>query len=277
MSVTLFLKHIDFRKGVFYLEKYDNFIIHIPHASILFPEEFKLNEDYGEKEIVEESIYEADYMVDLFSSLKCNNVIKFPYSRLFCDVERYNDDNKEEMVKYGMGFIYEKDVNGRRISSHDNKYKKFILDNYYSRHHKKLDNVATKLIKKYGCCYIIDLHSFSDSYVYKLFKIEDTPDICIGFSNGFVDKELLVNTYNYFNSCGYSVKYNYPYEGSIVPNRYCNGGGNISSIMIEINKRVYLDYNLVLNVDGYIKLKECMDKYYKYLNSYVNGRSYDRI
>lgn len=252
------------------MNKYNSFIVHIPHSSVIIPEEFILDKDYNYREIMEEIIFEADYMIDLFSPLESNNIVKFSYSRMFCDVERYKDDKKEEMVLYGMGVIYQKDVNGRIIRNDNNEYKKYIIDNYYNKHHNKLNRLAIKLLDKLKCCYIIDLHSFSDSYVYKIFGKINNPDICIGYDKAYIDKELLVKTYELFKSYGYSVKYNYPYKGSIVPN--IKDKDKVCSIMIEINKRIYLDYNLVLNIDKYIKLKECMNKYYKYLSEYINSR-----
>lgn len=246
--------------------KYNNFLVHVPHASIIFPSSFKTKNKYSYRELITEAIFEADYMVDLFIP-EDGNVLRFPYSRMFCDVERYKDDKKEEMSKYGMGFSYIKDSYGRIFNNGKNKAN--ILKKYYDIHHKKLDIISTELIKKYNYCYIVDLHSYSDEFVYKLFKKENNPDICIGYEEKYMQKELLIETVKYFKKCGYSVSVNKPYSGSIIPNKYYGVDNKICSIMIEINKRIYLDYNLVLNIEKYLKLKECMDKYYVYLNKYI--------
>lgn len=54
----------------------------------------------------------SDYLVDRFILDSFNNIIKFKYSRMLCDVERYLDDAQEKMSKYGMGALYTKDSNG---------------------------------------------------------------------------------------------------------------------------------------------------------------------
>ena len=85
-----------------------------------------------------------------------------------------------------------------------------------------MDNLTTNIIDKYNECYVIDLHSFSDSLVSDLFNISDNPDICLGFNDKNIDLDLLEFTKEFFNNKGYSVKYNYPYEGTIIPNKYNN-------------------------------------------------------
>ncbi len=61
---------------------------------------------------------------------------------------------------------------------------------------------------------------------------------------------------------------NYPYCGTIVPNRFINSNSScVKSIMIKINKRIYLDNNTKLNDNKFIKLKKCMDEFYDKLKS----------
>ena len=42
---------------------------------------------------------------ELFKDYECIKVIP-KYSRLYCDVERFKDDDKEIMSKYGEGVVY---------------------------------------------------------------------------------------------------------------------------------------------------------------------------
>ncbi len=88
----------------------NKFIIHIPHSSIKLTDEFWkqtiLDKDYINKE----NIFMSDYLIDKFLPNKKEfNIMKFDCSRLLCDVERFKDDNIEEMSKLGMGVIYSKD------------------------------------------------------------------------------------------------------------------------------------------------------------------------
>ena len=232
----------------------NKYIIHIPHASLeilpKFKEQLMVSYSYFQKE----NIFISDYLIDKFVPENFNNIIKFKYSRMLCDVERYLDDDKEEMSKYGMGVLYTKDSNGKVFVNRD-KDEECII-NLYKSHHKELDNMVTDVLNKKGDCFIIDLHSFSDEFVDKIFHKKNNPDICIGINKTNYDKRLLSKTISHFKKHGYSVKVNYPYSGSIISNRF----PNVNSMMIEVNKRIYLNDSKM-----YDKFYNCMMKYYKLL------------
>ncbi|MBQ6477536.1 MAG: N-formylglutamate amidohydrolase [Bacilli bacterium] len=234
----------------------NKFIIHVPHASLEVPEEFTDKLLVDRKYFDKENIFICDYKVDDFIPNNFNNIVKFNYSRMFCDVEKYLDDSKEVMSKYGMGAVYTKDSNGKEFIKVDDKYKEEVISKYYKKHHKELDKIVGKVLSNYKDCFIIDLHSFSDEFVYKMFNKKNTPDICIGINKDNYDKELLVKTINFFKSNNYSIRVNYPFSGSITSNKY----PEVKSIMIEINKRVYLD-----DKNNYNKFHNCMMNYYKIL------------
>ena len=248
----------------------NNVIIHVPHASLNLPNIFfdkiVLDKDYIERE----NIFISDYLVDKFIPQNYENVLQFNYSRLFCDVERFKDDKLEKMAKIGMGCIYEKDSNGNSFITINDQYRNTIINCYYDKHHKLLCDLAEKMINLYGRCYLVDLHSFSDAFVFKIFGIDNCPDICIGYQKEFGNDELLELTINHFKRYHYKVGINYPYRGSIVPDKYYyKKDPSVISIMIELNKRIYLDENKKLNDLKYGRLKKCMDEYFKNVNSFI--------
>lgn len=248
---------------------HDKVIIHIPHSLLKLPNEFHKRVIFNNEEIKKLNIFISDYLVDKFIPNNCLNIIKFNYSRLFCYVERFKDDKLEVMSKYGMGVIYENDHNGKKFINIDNNYKNYVISKYYDKHHKLIDDKVTSILKNYNNCYIIDLHSFSDEFVKTVMNLDNNPDICIGYDEKFCNKKLIKNTINHFEKFGYKVKCNYPYKGSLIPNEYYNSKENIYSLMIEINKRIYLDNNKKINNANYNKLKKCMDEYYEYFNKFV--------
>lgn len=98
------------------------------------------------------------------------------------------------------------------------------------------------MLDKYNKCIIIDLHSFSNEMIYRLFGYENLPDICIGVEEDYYSEEIKNYLIEYFKRLGYSVEINYPYSGSIVPNKYYGKKNTgIISIMIEVNKNIYLE------------------------------------
>ncbi len=222
-------------------------LIHIPHSSLYIPYDYRETSLIDPKELEKENLFMCDFRVDEFLDDKSQAII-FPYSRLYCDVERFKDDS-EVMNKYGMGYIYTKTSDGRLMFSPSLKHRETV-SKIYDQHHEKLDSRVTEILDSYGKCVIIDLHSFSSELVLRLFNYTEAPDICIGVEDNYYSEELTNYFMNYFKSNGYSVKINYPYKGSLVPNKfYRKVNPRIVSIMLEINKRVYEnDFDTFKNV-----------------------------
>lgn len=220
------------------MEKY--ILIHIPHSSLYIPRIYKKISLVSEEELEKENIFMCDNKIDELIDNKEQSLI-FNYSRLYCDVERFRDDS-EIMNKYGMGYIYTKTSTGKKIFDSPSLSHKKEIDLIYENHHKKLDDYVTRILNKYNKCIIIDMHSYSDHQVANLFNYQNTPDICLGTEEAYYNQELIDTIKEYFENYGYSVMLNYPYSGSIIPNKYFNKTNtNIVSIMIELNKKIYID------------------------------------
>lgn len=214
-------------------------IIHIPHSSLYIPNEYRKTSFLEKNELDIENEFMCDLYVDKLVDNK-NQTIIFKYSRLYCDVERFRDDS-EVMNKYGMGYIYTKTSLGKDMFKPSVRDRNKI-DKIYDEHHDLFDGRVNKILDKYKKCIIIDLHSYSDELVYRLFGYNDAPDICLGVEENYYSKEIVDYITKSFNKFGYSVKINYPYSGSFVPNRFYNKvNTGIVSVMIEINKRVYIN------------------------------------
>ena len=233
-----------------------NYILfHIPHASLKIPKLFWNVCIKDSNYIKNSNIFLSDYLVDKLIPTNSHKII-FKYSRLFCDVEKFKDDSKEYMSKIGMGAIYTNDCNGV-ITKPNNKYKKKVIKSYYDKYHNKLNKLVTNILKNNNKCIIIDLHSFSDEMVSKVLNSQNNPDICIGSDDFFTDKNLLELTITHFKEYGFSIEINKPYNGTLIPNKYLTKKEpNLTSIMLEINKRIYLENN-----DDFYILKNCIDSY----------------
>ena len=217
-----------------------NIIMHMPHVSLKVPKRFYKGLIISKDLFNKYNLEMTDLGIDiLFKDFKYKK-IKSKYSRLYCDVERFKDDNLEIMSKYGEGVIYTNLYDGLLFHRHDNKYKNKVLK-YYDKYHKKLDIITKQLLKKDDKLLILDCHSFSDKMASHFFE-EPFPDICIGVEDNYYDEDILNIIINRINELGYTYKINYPYKGSLVPNCIYNGiiKGNVVSIMLEINKKIYL-------------------------------------
>ena len=220
-------------------------ILHLPHASTELPAEFYKNKFLISKEELNQFNLDMTdlYTDELFNADKYIHV-KAKYSRIFCDVERFDKDFKEPMSKVGMGMVYSKDLTGQIFIKTDKKHKNNVLKNYYRPYHKNL----TEIVKdefKIKTVVLLDCHSFSNKTIECFAKLDCIPDMCIGVNYANKHNYKLITTIlYYFNELGYDVMINHPYSGSIVPNKISEKRNkNFYSIMIEINKDLYLKNN----------------------------------
>lgn len=219
-------------------------LMHMPHVSLDVPNEFYDGLLISRKLFRKYNLEMTDLGVDeLFKDYDYIKVIP-KYSRLYCDVERFLDDEKEVMSKYGEGVIYTHTYDGVMFHRHDDNYKKEVLK-YYLEYHKNLDDITKKMLEEDDTLLILDCHSYSDKMASHFFDAP-FPDICIGIEEDYYDEKILNQIINKIKELGYTYKINYPYKGSLVPNCIYNNVNNckknkkIISIMLEINKRIYL-------------------------------------
>ena len=187
-----------------------------------------------------------------------------PVSRIICDTERFRNDEDEPMAKIGMGVCY-------RIT-HDLKktwnpcYKQWVLENVYDVHHSKLKEAVDEALLEYNRALILDCHSFSPVPLpYEPDQNPDRPDICIGTDDFHTPKELIEITYQFFRDKGYSVKINSPYSGTIVPIKHLYKNRKVHSIMIELNRGLYLKGGTKERNDYFPTLKRHIKEYQSHL------------
>ena len=218
----------------------DCIILHIPHSSLYIPEESLVQ--YDKRFLKEELLLMTDRFTDELFNLPYTSIV-FSYSRLFCDVERFRDDDKEEMSQKGMGVVYTKTHNGITYRKVTPEEKVFIITEYYDTHHQKFEQLVDKKLKEYNEVLIIDCHSFNPYPLPHEKDKTERPDICIGIDEFHTDKKLADYFLQSFTQKNYITKTNSPFAGSIVPLRYYGNNKNVQSIMIELNRALYMDNN----------------------------------
>ena len=214
-------------------------IKHIPHSSLRFPKGYPVEQAFG-KDWQRENYKLCDLFVDkLFKDIP-GIEIKAEYSRLYCDVEKFIDPRKEPMAKYGQGHIYTKGILGSEFKRGGHADQG--IDAYYRAHHEALDKATEEILASGKEVLILDLHSYSEEQARHMGKEGPFPDICIGIVDGYYDPKILKLIIRKVEEKGYSYQINYPYEGSMLPDGVLDGSitGKVISIMLEVNKRVYL-------------------------------------
>lgn len=216
-------------------------LIHIPHSSYFIPKEYKHLFLIDEKELKKEQLLMTDSYTDELFNTK-NKKIIFPISRLICDVERFRNEQDEEMTKQGMWVCYTKTHNQKQIKTVSETHKQEILDKYYDKHHKLFEEKVEKILNTNKKCLIIDAHSFcSTPLEYELYKEEARPEICLGIDDFHTNKEITNYFKKAFKDKDYEVKINSPFKGAIVPLKFYKKENKVQSIMIEINRSIYMN------------------------------------
>ena len=99
------------------------------------------------------------------------------------------------------------------------------------------------ILEKFGGNIEIDFEEEMRVHIlpYELHSQEFRPDICIGTDDFHTPKEVAEYFYNAFSKLGYKVGINNPFCGTIVPLKYYSKNNNIHSVMLEINRSLYMD------------------------------------
>ncbi len=212
-------------------------IFHIPHASIAIPDRYLPG---FSPELEDNLLRMTDWYTDELFDFGFGDRLVFPISRLVCDPERFRDDEREEMAKIGMGAVYRTgyDLSQLRYNLTAD-IREEILQTYYDPHHQKLEKLTQEKLALYGQCLIIDCHSFHPTPLpYE--KDGLRPDICIG-TDGFHTPEWLSEIIAVsFQRMGYTVSMNRPFAGTMVPSSYYRRDSRVLSVMIEVNRGLYM-------------------------------------
>ena len=96
-------------------------------------------------------------------------------------------------------------------------------------------------------CLIIDGQSFPALPLpYELNQTAFRPDFCLGTDDFYTSEELVVRVEKELESCGYSTARDQPFSVTVVPIKHFQKDRRVQSLMIEINRWLYLaeDYSV---------------------------------
>jgi N-formylglutamate deformylase len=240
--------------NIFQKEIQDSFVFHIPHSKTLIPDYtgFALDQMDAQMQLL------TDFATEEIFSINNLDKIVFPYSRIFCDVERLPDAD-EPMFELGRGFFYTNSDNGAVLREDINGIKDKVYKEFYLKHHNLFEDMVQNKLDTVGFVNIVDCHSFANApFDTDLIKDQNRPDICIG-TDEFHTPKFLVDIIS--QKCiehGYSFQVNNPYSGTIVPLKFYKKNNLVNSVMIEINRDLYIEnsivnYNSVRKLNDFIK------------------------
>jgi N-formylglutamate amidohydrolase len=237
-------------------------ILHIPHSSTKIPlyEGYLVDSTVLDKEILKLTDW---FTEDLFYSDEDEMIIA-EFSRIFCDPERFTDDSQEVMAQYGMGVLYENSDNGEEIRKVTSQLKEKVLTSFYWKHHQKFSRAVKNQLDLYGKAIIIDCHSYPSKPLNRdLDKNPERPDFNIGTDSYHTPRELIDLSISFFENAGYTLGIDWPYKGSIVPLEHYQKNNNVQTIMLEINRGLYLNEPSNEKAESYLKVKEITQQFIK--------------
>jgi N-formylglutamate amidohydrolase len=246
---------------------------HIPHAASCIPVGLRYSFVLNDENLAKELVRMTDaYTDELFAGIGDVGGVMIinRLSRLVMDPERFADDSEEIMSQKGMGAVYTKTSDGadlrRFLTASD---RAAIIEKYYKPYHERLSSETAELIKAFGGCFIVDGHSFpSKPLPYELNQNKQRPDICIG-TDAYHTPGLLEDvSLRYFQKKGLDVKVNEPFSGSLVPNRFYKNEKKVRTIMIEINRRLYMNEENGNKSPLFEQTKKMVDEYIRELSGH---------
>jgi len=177
-------------------------------------------------------------IVDLGGLALVNN-----YSRLVFDPERFEDAEKEIMVSKGMGIVYTKTAYQQALRKElSAREREEMLSVYYRPYHAAVEMEVQKLLDQFERCLIIDCHSFpSKPLPYEFDQSTDRPDVCIGTNLFHTPKDLIARVKSFCDQNGALMAVDSPFAGTYVPLKYLEKDRRVFSIMVEVNRSLYMN------------------------------------
>ena len=247
-------------------------ILHVPHSSTYIPIEYRdqLYLDYEglNAELLAMTDWFTDDIFGHYSSCGATLFIN-RVSRLVMDPERFPDDIDEPMSSKGMGAIYTKTSQGGELRREFSVIKRqSVMDKLYWPYSKAFHNLVTEQLNRFDKCIIIDGHSFASTAL----PYEDEnlirPDICFGYESTHEPTGLVDTLEQFCRREGFVSARNQPFAGSYVPSDYFQKDERVTSIMIEINRSLYMDETSGTKSAGYDQLRVLVGKLIELVCSY---------
>lgn len=203
-------------------------IVHVPHASVAIPDDNWSEFLVSRSEVEDEALASADLYTDEMARQAWPNaqIIEAKVSRIVVDVERYDDDGKEEMAEVGRGVFYTHDHQRKVIrKSLDQTRRDQLLEQYYRPHWQNLRSHSAGGI-------LIDLHTYpAVPWPIERHAAGPRPEIDIGFTDGLTPTSWKAALSTHFKQHGYEVGHNTPYAGVI-------DAGASAAVMIETRRDI---------------------------------------
>ena len=172
--------------------------------------------------------------------------------------------SKSQKVNSGIGVIPKVCFSGKQVYNNLLPFKEARrrLLNYYFPYHRKFKMLIDYIKKHHKKVIILDCHSMSSEIV------SESTDIVLSNNMNKSANPIITNILQkLFESYGYKVNINNPFEGGFITKFYGKPINHVNVIQIEINKKLYLsEENFKIDKKNFNKLKNCFSDIINYMN-----------
>lgn len=220
-------------------------ILHVPHGSRA------LTAHARERLLLDDAALSAelDHITDAHTGLIATRAAaaadRTPWlfanrlSRLVVDPERFPDE-REEMRAAGMGAVYLRTSHGSPLRADDPKHTEDLLARHYRPYAAAMTDLVARRVETTGHAVILDVHSYpSRALPYELHAAGNRPAVCLGVDSFHTPDWLLDAAREAFRAVG-DLDVNTPFSGAYVPLKHYRQAREVSALMIEIRRDVYL-------------------------------------
>jgi len=240
------------------------FILHVPHSSTYISEEYRRQLCLDDENLNGELLVMTDWFTDeLFDRAGTYGATLFinRVSRLVMDPERFPDDQNEPMSAKGMGVIYTRTSQGGELRTELSvSNRQTIMNDLYWPYSKAFHNLVTQQLNQFDRCMIIDGHSFASTALPYEDESLIRPDICFGYESPHEPSGLIDALEQCCRQEGLISARNQPFAGAYVPVDYFKKDERVTSVMIEVNRSLYMDETTGTKSAGYDQLRVVVEK-----------------
>lgn len=236
-------------------------LITIPHASYAVPEEIRKNMKITDYEIQQHADLFTDQIYDVSTAYQVSATV----SRLVVDVNRSPDDLPIDNTLSDKGVVVGISENGNHVYSTLPTQQNIAerIAKYHDPFHQKITALAPDMK------FVIDGHSMrSIGPAMREDAGDSRADIVLGNrAYATCSREMMLFLFRFFREKGFSVKVNDPYDGRYIIGYHCSRK-NLQGVLIEVNKSLYMDEELLTPYPEKIQqlksvMKELVEEIYR--------------
>ncbi|MCG6493943.1 N-formylglutamate amidohydrolase [Kitasatospora sp. A2-31] len=219
-------------------------ILHVPHSARAIPTDVRAGIVPDDRALARELDHITDAHTAEIAAGAAAAARLTPWrfvnrlSRLVVDPERFPDE-REEMLAAGMGAVYTRTTHREELrpAGFDGRP---LLDRYFHPYAAAVTAAVAQRIEAVGRAVIVDVHSYpTKALPYELHGDGPRPPICLGTDPFHTPAALVEAAQQAFGGFG-GTGLDSPFAGTYVPLRYYGKAANVSALMVEIRRDLYM-------------------------------------